>query len=49
MAQTKEEVVLSRIHELGLKLHVFKSMDNDVTERDRGVVNGLTPEEIMAR
>ncbi|XP_060568114.1 huntingtin-like isoform X3 [Ruditapes philippinarum] len=49
MAQTKEEVVLSRIHELGLKMHVLKTSDIEVTERDRDVVDSLSPEEIMAR
>ena len=49
MAQTKEEVVLSRIHELGLKMHVLKITNEEVTERDRDVVDSLSPEEIMAR
>ncbi|XP_053407184.1 huntingtin-like isoform X2 [Mercenaria mercenaria] len=49
MAQTKEEVVLSRIHELGLKLHVFQTGESEITERERGVVDSLSPEEIMAR
>ncbi|KAL4231691.1 hypothetical protein ACF0H5_009269 [Mactra antiquata] len=50
MAQTKEEVVLSRIHELGLKLQVYKSnIDIDISEAERGIIDNLLPEDIMAR
>ena len=49
MAQTKEEVVLSRINELGLRLHVFKTTDPELTEREKLLVEALTPEEVMAR
>jgi len=49
MAQTKEEVVLGRINELGLKLHMFKPQDMELTDRESGIVAALRPEELMAR
>ena len=48
MAQTKEEVVLSRIQELGIKLHVFKIQENDIPEAYRSKIAALSPEYIIA-
>ena len=48
MAQTKEEVVLLRIQELGIKLHVFKVTESDIPEAYRSKIAGLSPEYIMA-
>ena len=48
MAQTKEEVVLSRIQELGIKLHIFKGLECEIPEAYRSKIAGMSPEYIMA-
>ncbi|WAR21216.1 HD-like protein [Mya arenaria] len=53
MAQTKEEVVLSRIHELNLQLQVLRQSDGQGEGQagtgQRQLLSGLKTEEIMAR
>ena len=48
MAQTKEEVVLSRIQELGIRLHVFKVQETDIPEAYKSKIAAMSPEYIIA-
>ncbi|XP_056004424.1 huntingtin-like isoform X2 [Ostrea edulis] len=49
MAQSKEEVILSRLTELRIKLALFKVQASKVTEEQKQVIQNLIPEQILAR
>jgi hypothetical protein len=49
MAQSKEEVILSRLTELGIRLALFKVQASKVTEEQKQIVQNLIPEQILAR
>ncbi|XP_060084449.1 huntingtin-like [Ylistrum balloti] len=48
MAQSKEEVILSRMQELGLGLNVFKVPSREMTTEERDLALTLSPEEVLA-
>ena len=48
MAHSKEEVVLTRMQELRLKLTVFKVAPSDLSEEEKLQVLAFTPEETIA-
>ena len=48
MAHSKEEVVLTRMQELKLKLTVFKVSPSELSEEERLQVLAFTPEETIA-
>ncbi|XP_033756060.1 huntingtin-like [Pecten maximus] len=48
MAQSKEEVILSRMQELGLGLNVFKVPSREMTSEERDLALVLLPEEVIA-
>lgn len=48
MAHSKEEVILTRMQELKLKLTVFKVTASELSEEERLLVLAFTPEETIA-
>ncbi|XP_061171379.1 huntingtin-like isoform X1 [Saccostrea echinata] len=49
MAQSKEEVILSRLTELRIKLTLFKVHSSKLTEEEKQMVQDMVPEQILAR
>ncbi|KAK3589444.1 hypothetical protein CHS0354_020780 [Potamilus streckersoni] len=48
MVQSKEEVILSRLQEIGLKVNVFKLLVTELSNKDKSFVAALGPEEMFA-
>jgi len=48
MAQSKEEVMLSRMLELSLSISLYKTHSKDVTEDDKELTGRLDPEDTIA-
>ncbi|KAK3095770.1 hypothetical protein FSP39_018831 [Pinctada imbricata] len=49
MAQSKEEVLLSRCSDLGLGLSLFKIDSSNITEEHRNLTSSFSPEQMLAR
>lgn len=49
MAQSKEEVILSRLTELRIRLAFFKTPVSKMSDEQKQMVLDLTPEQILAR
>ncbi|KAL3864910.1 hypothetical protein ACJMK2_006556 [Sinanodonta woodiana] len=48
MVQSKEEVILSRLQEIGLKVNVYKLLVTELNDKDKSFVSALGPEEVFA-
>lgn len=49
MAQSKEEVILSRLTEMRIRLALFRTPFSKLSEDQRQMIQDLMPEQILAR